>query len=96
MFLIAASPIYAEQVVIKKGDTLWSLSRQYNTTVELIKKENNLVNNLIFPNDILEISPINNLTITKADTLKQPEKNSVQATKLVETVKTSSKRRNQS
>ena len=59
MFLIAASPIYAEQVVIKKGDTLWSLSRQYNTTVELIKKENNLVNNLIFPNDILEISSKN-------------------------------------
>ena len=91
VFLIAASPIHAEQVIIKKGDTLYSLSRQYNTTVELIKKENNLVNNLIFPNDILEISPINNLTITKADTLKQPEKNSVQATKLVKTVETAPK-----
>lgn len=79
VFLIAASPIHAEQVVIKKGDTLYSLSRQYNTTVELIKKENNLVNNLIFPNNILEISPIKNVTIT--------EKNSVQATKLVETKK---------
>ena len=65
VFLIAANPIQAEQVVIKKGDTLWSLSREYNTTVELIMEENNLVNDLIFPNDILEISPIKNLTITK-------------------------------
>ena len=92
VFLIAANPIQAEQIVIQKGDTLWDLSREYNTTVESIMEENNLVDDLIFPNDILEISPIKNLTITEGDTLTQPfqdeeqtENNSVQATNLVET-----------
>ena len=92
VFLIAANPIQAEQIVIQKGDTLWDLSREYNTTVESIMKENNLVDDLIFANDILEISPINNLTITEGETLTQPfqdEKQagnkSVQAANLVET-----------
>ena len=92
VFLIAANPIQAEQIVIQKGDTLWDLSKEYNTTVESIMEENNLVDDLIFANDILEISPINNLTITEGETLTQPfqdeeqtEKNSVQAANLVET-----------
>ena len=72
VFLIAASPIQAEQIVIQKGDTLWDLSRQYNTTVESIMEVNHLVDDLIFPNEVLEISPIKNLTITKGDTLSQP------------------------
>lgn len=75
VFLIAASPIHAEQIVIQKGDTLWNLSREYNTTVESIMEENNLVDDLIFPNNVLEISPLKNLTIT--------EKNSVKAANLV-------------
>ena len=92
VFLIAANPIQAEQIVIQKGDTLWDLSREYNTTVESIMEENNLVDDLIFANDILEISPINNLTITEGETLTQPfqdeeqaKNNSVQAANLVET-----------
>ena len=92
VFLIAANPIQAEQIVIQKGDTLWDLSREYNTTVESIMEENNLVDDLIFTNDVLEISPINNLTITEGETLTQPfqdeeqaENNSVQAANLVET-----------
>ena len=92
VFLIAANPIQAEQIVIQKGDTLWDLSREYNTTVESIMEENNLVDDLIFANDVLEISPIKNLTITEGDTLTQPfqdeeqtENNSVQAANLVET-----------
>ena len=81
VFLIAASPIHAEQIVIQKGDTLWDLSKEYNTTVESIMEENNLVDDLIFPNNVLEISPLKNLTITE----EQAENNSVQATNLVET-----------
>ena len=65
VFLIAANPIQAEQIVIQKGDTLWDLSREYNTTVESIMEENNLVDDLIFPNNVLEISPLKNLTITE-------------------------------
>ena len=90
VFLIAANPIQAEQIVIQKGDTLWDLSREYNTTVESIMEENNLVDDLIFPNNVLEISPINNLTITEGETLHnlfrmKQENNSVQAANLVET-----------
>ena len=81
VFLIAANPIQAEQIVIQKGDTLWDLSKEYNTTVESIMEENNLVDDLIFPNNVLEISPLKNLTITE----EQAENNSVQATNLVET-----------
>lgn len=91
VFLIAASPIQAEEIVIQKGDTLWDLSREYNTTVESIMEENNLVDDLIFPNDILKISPIKNLTITENDALTQPiqeegqaEENLVESTSAVE------------
>lgn len=48
------------------GDTLWSISRKYDTTVDLLKKRNNLVSNtlsigqkLIIPN-----SNVNNFTYT--------------------------------
>jgi 3D (Asp-Asp-Asp) domain-containing protein len=89
VFLIAANPIQAEQIVIQKGDTLWDLSREYNTTVKSIMEENNLVDDLIFPDHTLEISPIKNLTITEGNTLTQPvqgeeqsENNSVEATNL--------------
>ena len=91
VFLIAANPIQAEQIVIQKGDTLWDLSREYNTTVESIMEENNLVDDLIFPNNVLEISPLKNLTITEGEPYttfsgeKQAENNSVQAANLVET-----------
>ena len=37
------------------GDSLWALSKKYNTTVELIKELNNLVSDLIKPGDELKI-----------------------------------------
>ncbi len=33
---------------VKKEDSLYSISQKFNTTVDLIKKENNLINNLLF------------------------------------------------
>lgn len=38
-----------------KGDSLWALSKKYNTTVDLIKELNNLVSDLIKPGDELKI-----------------------------------------
>ncbi len=41
---------------IKSGDTLWSIARRYNTTVENLVKINNIENpNLIYPNQIIKI-----------------------------------------
>lgn len=38
-----------------KGDTLWALSKKYNTTVNLIKDLNNLVSDLLTPGSELQI-----------------------------------------
>lgn len=35
-------------IVIKKGDTLYKLAKQYDTTVQRLKEENNLTSNLIY------------------------------------------------
>ncbi|WP_072060631.1 N-acetylmuramoyl-L-alanine amidase [Clostridium novyi] len=40
---------------VKKGDTLWAISRRFNTTVNTIKTKNNLTSNIIYPNQILKI-----------------------------------------
>jgi len=39
------SQIVTQQHIVKKGDTLYSLSKKYNITVEKIKTLNNLINN---------------------------------------------------
>ncbi len=38
---VGASP---QQVIVEAGDTLWKLSRQFNTTVTVLAEENNLEN----------------------------------------------------
>ncbi|MET3697564.1 3D (Asp-Asp-Asp) domain-containing protein [Bacillus oleivorans] len=65
----AAAPAQAEQVVVHKGDTLWDFSKAYGVSVESIKKLNNLTSHLIYPNDVLEISPSTNYVVEKGDTL---------------------------
>ena len=68
-FIITATNVQAEQIVVHKGDTLWNLSKQYGVSVESIKKWNNLSNDIIHPNDLLEVSPIKHLLVSKGDTL---------------------------
>ena len=41
---------------VVKGDTLWELGQQYGVTVDNIKAENDLSNNLILIDEILRIS----------------------------------------
>ncbi|WP_338470888.1 LysM peptidoglycan-binding domain-containing protein [Niallia sp. XMNu-256] len=69
LFIVGGTSIHAEQIIVKKGDTLWGLSQQHGTTVQSIKKWNNLSDDVIHPNDVLEVSPVKTLTIRKGDTL---------------------------
>ncbi len=41
--------------VVNKGDTLWSIARKYNTTVEDIKRLNDLTSNIISIGQVLKI-----------------------------------------
>ncbi|MCQ6277269.1 LysM peptidoglycan-binding domain-containing protein [Bacillus sp. V3B] len=69
LFITAATTTQAEQIVVHKGDTLWDLSKQYKVSVESIKKWNNLSDDVIHPNDLLEISPIKHVLVRKGDNL---------------------------
>ena len=40
---------------VKKGDSLYSIAKKYNTTVDIIKSKNNLKNNLLSIGQILKI-----------------------------------------
>ncbi|AWZ49996.1 hypothetical protein C3495_14210 (plasmid) [Clostridiaceae bacterium 14S0207] len=40
---------------MRKGDTLWGISRRFNTTVQCLKLKNGLVSDLIYPNQVLKI-----------------------------------------
>jgi 3D (Asp-Asp-Asp) domain-containing protein/LysM repeat protein len=59
----------AEEIVVKKGDTLWKFSQKYDVTVEDIKKWNGLTSHIIYPNDRLEIFPEKHYTVKSGDTL---------------------------
>ncbi|MGD6801739.1 LysM peptidoglycan-binding domain-containing protein [Rossellomorea vietnamensis] len=53
--------------LIKKGDTLWSLSQRYGMTVEQLKESNELTSNIIYAGKQLEIQKI--IKVKKGDTL---------------------------
>lgn len=65
----AGAQAQAEEIVVHKGDTLWGLSKTYDTSVESIKKWNNLTSDVIHPNDLLEVSPIKYVQVREGDTL---------------------------
>ena len=58
--------------VINKGDTLWEIANKYNTTVEELKKINNLTTNNLKVGDILKLPTMNeeiNYIVQKGDNL---------------------------
>lgn len=60
----------AEEVVVKKGDTLWGISRNYqDVTVDDIKQWNQLSTDLIHPNDKLTIFIEKQYIVQPGDTL---------------------------
>ena len=53
---------------VTKGDSLWSISRKFNTTVDKLKSLNNLTNNILSIGQVLKI-PSNNYVVVKGDSL---------------------------
>lgn len=45
--------------VVKKGDSLYKIAKEYNVTVDQLLKANGLTNALIYPNQVLVV-PLNN------------------------------------
>lgn len=53
---VFASTAYAEEVEVKRGDTLWGISQTYNVSVNNLKEWNNLSSTIIYPGSQLEVS----------------------------------------
>ena len=78
--------------IVKKGDSLYSIAQKYNTTVDSIKKLNNLASNLLSINQQLkiptkkeeEVQNFYNYTVVSGDTLYSIAKNN---NTTVETIK---------
>ena len=73
IYLIEPSQDYDEYIV-KKGDSLWSISRKYNIPVNELIEINNLSSNIIKVGDILKVPYIekeneNTYIVEKGDTL---------------------------
>lgn len=68
----STQPTY-QTYTIKKGDSLYSISKKYNTTVDAIKKINNLPSNILTIGTIIQIPSSNQknntYTVERGDTL---------------------------
>ncbi|MGZ0085334.1 LysM peptidoglycan-binding domain-containing protein [Caldibacillus thermoamylovorans] len=53
--LLAGHSVFAASYTVQKGDTLWEIARDYDTTVERLKQQNQLSSDLIFPGQVLQI-----------------------------------------
>ncbi|WP_282171352.1 3D domain-containing protein [Cytobacillus firmus] len=65
----AGANVQAEEVTVKKGDTLWDFSQSYNTPVDMIKEWNGLSSHTIHPDDVLNVYPEKKYIVSKGDTL---------------------------
>ena len=63
--------------IVKKGDTLWAIASKNNTTVDKLKKENNLTSNILSVGQVLKLPTTQDITnsnqlnyvVKKGDTL---------------------------
>ncbi|MGD6956557.1 LysM peptidoglycan-binding domain-containing protein [Rossellomorea aquimaris] len=59
----------AQDIEVKKGDTLWGIAQEYGTSVDKLMKWNNLNSHLIYPDQELTVSSKEYYTVKKGDTL---------------------------
>ena len=69
-------PRVQEEYIVQRGDTLWNIAKKLDTSVEELKKLNNLDSNLLFIGEVLKVPSYNTVTDTnityvvkKGDTL---------------------------
>lgn len=62
MFTVSAPLFAAERHTVKSGETLYSISKKYGTTVIELKKANGLSKNLIYPGQHLRIPDKTNVS----------------------------------
>jgi 3D (Asp-Asp-Asp) domain-containing protein/LysM repeat protein len=59
----------AQEIEVKKGDTLWGLAKEYGTSIDQLKTWNNLGSDIIYPDQELKVSSKEYYTVKKGDTL---------------------------
>ena len=69
--------------IVKKGDTLWDIANKYNTSVDNLKKINNLKSNILYIGQVLKL-PSNIYIVKKGDSLwKIAKENNTSINKLI-------------
>src|SRR5690625_1002488 len=60
--MLGAETVDAASYKVKPGDSLWAISQKYDTSVGQLKAWNNLKNDIIFPNQVLQIDNNGNVS----------------------------------
>ncbi|HEY8804578.1 MAG TPA: cell wall hydrolase [Clostridium sp.] len=68
LVLVSSSSVYAASYKVKSGDTLYKVSKAYNTTTNVLMKNNGLSNSNIYSEQILDV-PTNTYKVVSGDTL---------------------------
>ena len=66
--LVSSSSVYAASYKVKSGDTLDGISHAYNTTTNILMKNNKLSNDTIYSGQVLDVST-NTYKVVSGDTL---------------------------
>ncbi|RLQ96187.1 LysM peptidoglycan-binding and 3D domain-containing protein [Falsibacillus albus] len=66
---VMAGTASAQEYEVNKGDTLWGISHNFDTTVDNLKNWNDLTSNIIYPEQRLTVKPEKHHTVKEDETL---------------------------